>query len=159
MYSIFVLLMFITAAKGVKMRGLKRCYYVLKKTGTLKVFFSFIVFLCFSAVLLRFIEPQIETFGDGFWYCFVAATTIGFGDIYVVTTIGRLLTILVSVYGILMVAMVPGVIVSYYIEYIKMQERETISEFLEKLERLPELSKPELEDLSDRIKKFNKRIK
>lgn len=118
------------------------------------MFFSFIIFLCFSAVLLRFIEPQIETFGDGFWYCFVAATTIGFGDIYVVTAIVRLLTILVSVYGILMVAMVPGVIVSYYIEYIKIQERETISEFLEKLECLPELSKPELQELSDRIKKI-----
>lgn len=76
-----------------------------------------------------------------------------------VTAIGRLLTILVSVYGILMVAMVPGVIVSYYLEYIKIQERETVSEFLEKLERLPELTKPELEELSDKIKKFNKRIK
>lgn len=113
------------------MRGLRRCYFVLKRTSALKVFLTFILFLCIAAVLLRFIEPQIDNFGDDFWYCFVAATTIGFGDICVVTIAGRIITIIVSLYGILIVAMVPGVIVSYYIEYLKVQQQETISEFLE----------------------------
>lgn len=135
----------------------KRCYRVLKRTGTLKIFSGYLLFLCGAAAVLALLEPGIKTFGDGVWYCFVAATTIGFGDICVVTRLGRVITILVSLYGILMTAMVPGVVVSYYMEYLKIREKETISIFLEQLERLPELSKEELEELSKRVKQFGKR--
>lgn len=138
------------------MKNLRRCIRILKHTGTLKIFFSFVVFLCIAAVVLMFVEPQIKTLGDGIWYCFVSATTIGFGDIYVTTPIGRVATILVALYGILMTAMVPGVVVSYYMEYLKTREKETISAFLERLEKLPELPKEELQELSDKIKRFNK---
>lgn len=132
----------------------KRCYLILKRTGTLKIFFSYILFLCAAAAVLTVREPGIERFGDGIWYCFVAATTIGFGDICVETGLGRVITVFVSLYGILMTAMVPGVVVSYYMEYLKVREKETISVFLEQLERLPELSEEELQGLSDRVKKF-----
>ncbi len=139
------------------MRAWKRCYKVLKRTGTLKMFISFLLFLCVAAALLTLFDPGIETFGDGLWYCFVAATTIGFGDLCVVTSIGRIITVLVSAYGILMTAMVPGVVVSYYMEYLKFREKETISIFLEKLERLPELSPEELEQLSQRVREFERK--
>ncbi len=139
------------------MRTWKRCYKILKRTGTLKIFMSFLMFLCAAGAALMVVEPDIESFGEGLWYCFVAATTIGFGDICVITGIGRIITVLVSVYGILMTAMVPGVVVSYYMEYLKVREKETISVFLEKLERLPELSEEELEQLSQRIREFEQR--
>lgn len=139
------------------MSSWKRCYKILKRTGTLKIFMSFLMFLCAAGAALMVVEPDIESFGDGLWYCFVAATTIGFGDICVITGIGRIITVLVSVYGILMTAMVPGVVVSYYMEYLKVREKETISVFLEKLERLPELSEVELEQLSQRIREFEQK--
>lgn len=136
------------------MKAWRRCYRVLKRTGTLKIFVSFLVFLCGAAAVLTVLEPGIDTWGDALWYCFVASTTIGFGDICAVTRAGRIITVLVAAYGILMTAMVPGVVVSYYMEYLKVREKETISVFLEKLERLPELSKDELFKLSQRIREF-----
>lgn len=132
----------------------KRCYRILKRTGTLKIFIGYLLFLCGAAALLTVLEPNIKSFGDGLWYCFVAATTIGFGDICVATRIGRVITVIVAAYGILITAMVPGVVVSYYMEYLKIREKETISVFLEQFERLPELSKEELEQLSERVRKF-----
>jgi len=123
------------------------------------MFFSFLLFLVGASVVLTLIEPGINTLGDGIWYCFVAATTIGFGDICVTTWIGRVVTILVSVYGILITAMVPGVVVSYYMEYLKIREKETISLYFEKLEILPELSREELAELSNRIKELEKGIR
>ncbi len=139
------------------MKAWKRCYRVLRRTGTLKIFISFLLFLCAAAAALTVLEPGIDTFGDGLWYCFVAATTIGFGDLCVTTGIGRIITVFIAMYGILMTAMVPGVVVSYYMEYLKMREKETISVFLEKLERLPELSEEELEQLSQRVREFDKK--
>ncbi len=138
------------------MKAWKRCYKVLRRTGTLKIFISFLLFLCAAAAALTVLEPDIDTFGDGLWYCFVAATTIGFGDLCVTTGLGRIITVFTAMYGILMTAMVPGVVVSYYMEYLKIREKETISIFLEKLERLPELSKEELEQISQRVREFEK---
>ena len=135
----------------------RRCYRILKHTGTLMVYVNFLWFLCGASAILAVVEPGIETFRDGLWYCFVAATTIRFGVICVVTTVGRITTVAVGLYGILMTAMVPGVVVSYYMEYLKIREKETISAFLEQLERLPELSREELEELSERAKKFSRR--
>ena len=139
------------------MKFWRRCYNILKWTGTLKIYISFLLFICGASVVLAIVEPGIDTIGDGLWYCFVAATTIGFGDICVVTKIGRITTVLVGIYGILMAAMVPGVVVSYYMEYLKIREKETISLFLETLEQLPELSKEELEELSEKIRKFSRK--
>ena len=139
------------------MKFWKRCYRVLKWTGTLKIYTGFLLFICGASVVLAIVEPSIDNSGDGLWSCFVAATTIGFGDICVVTRVGRIATVLVGIYGILMTAMVPGVVVSYYMEYLKIREKETISVFLEQLEQLPELSKEELEELSERIQKFSKK--
>ena len=138
------------------MKPLRRIYGVLKHTGAIKIFFAYLILLAVGGFVLRFIEPQIDNIFEGFYFCFVASTTIGFGDIVPVTAIGRLITVVLTIAGIMTVAMVPGVVVAYYTEYLKSKESETVSEFLEKLERLPELSKEELTEISEKVKKRNK---
>lgn len=114
-------------------------------------------FIC--AFLLYLVEPQVTNLGDGLWFCFISYSTIGFGDITAVTPFGRILIIFITVYGMVVLAMVPGVVVSYYMEYLKAKESDTISTFLEKLENLPNLPKSELAEISDRVKEFKKRNK
>ena len=101
-----------------------------------------------------FREPQIASYGDGLWFCFVSSTTIGYGDLAAVTFPGRLTVVIVTFAGILTTAMVPGVVVAYYTEFIRAKEKETVSTFLEKLERLPELDREELTELSERVKQY-----
>ena len=137
------------------MKGLRRIGKLLNRTGTNKIFFAYLIVLLIGGILLSFIEPQVHGIMEGFYFCFVASTTIGFGDIVPVTVLGRIITIIVTLFGVLTVAMVPGVMVTYYTEYLKAKEKETISTFLEKLENLPELSKEELTELSERVKQFN----
>ena len=141
------------------MLGLKRIWKLLKHTGTIKIFFLYLIVLGIGGFVLRFIEPQVHGIFEGFYFCFVASTTIGFGDIVPVTILGRVITMVVTLLGILTVAMVPGVVVAYYTEYLKLQEKETISTFLEKLERLPEMNKEELTELSEKVKEFNRNRK
>ena len=137
------------------MKALKRIGKLLNRTGAIKFFFAYLIILLISGFILSLIEPQVHGIFEGFYFTFVASTTIGFGDIVPVTILGRIITIIVTLFGVLTVAMVPGVVVAYYTEYLKIKEKETISTFLEKLERLPELSKEELTELSERVKKFN----
>ena len=136
------------------MKAFKRVWFVLRKTGALKTFLGFISLCLVASILLKHIEPGIKTIGDGIWYCFVASTTIGFGDIYATTTLGRCITILVSLCGIFVFAMMTGVVVSYYMEYLNSRKEETVSVFLEKLENLENLSKRELKGISDKVKKI-----
>ena len=137
------------------MRPIHRMIRILNRTGTIKIFFSYLALLAVGGIVLRFIEPQVDNIFEGFYYCFIASTTVGFGDIVPVTPIGRGITVLITIAGILTVAMVPGVIVTYYTEYLRAKESETVSTFLEKLEHLPELSKEELIELSERVKQYN----
>ena len=91
---------------------------------------------------------------DGLWYTFVACTTIGFGDFVAVTLLGRILTVYIALNEILLVAILPGVVVSYYLEVIHRREKESVTMFLDKLEHLPELSQEELKEISEKIKKI-----
>ena len=50
------------------------------------------------------------------------------------------------------VAVISGVVVSYYLEVIHRREQETVTLFLDKLEHLQELSPEELATLSQKIK-------
>ena len=140
-------------------KPLRRMVHLLVRTGTIKIFFFYLVVVAIGAVLTWIFEPQVNSFGDGLWFCFVASTTIGFGDITAVTLLGRIVIVIITICGILTTAMVPGVVVAYYTEYVRAKEKDTVSTFLEKLENLPELSKEELEQLSERVKRFSKKFK
>lgn len=139
------------------MKRYKVLWRVLKRTGVHKLLYGYLFWLVLVSVALVFIEPQIHTVREGLWYSFTVLSTIGFGDILAVTPAGRLLTILLSVYSILIIAVIPGIIASFYMEIVKMKTNESMEKFMLDLERLPELSQEELQALSKKVKEFNKR--
>ena len=134
-----------------------RFFRIMKRTGLIANLMIFIAFYVISSIVIYFVEPGINTIADAFWYTFVASSSIGFGDFYPVTHLGRIITVLFTIYEIVVAAMIPGVVVAYYSEFLKIHEKETISTFIEKLERLPELSKEELAEISERVKRINKK--
>ncbi len=138
-------------------RGMKRFWFIVKRTGLTSMLISFLAVMSAGAIILRIVEPEVGSILDGYWFLFVSATTIGYGDICVTTGIGRLVTVFVALYGIVVTAMIPGVVVTYYTEYLKIIEKDTVSLFLERLEKLPQLSREELTELSEKIKQFNKK--
>ena len=101
-------------------------------------------------------EPDICTYGQAMWYTFVSCTTIGFGDITVSTALSMFLTVYMTLYEIIWIAILSGVIVSHYMEVITRREKMTATKFLDKLEHLPELDKKELQELSNKVREFRK---
>lgn len=130
---------------------------ILKRTGALKFLTTYIIIFAGVSIGIWIVEPNIKTLIDSVWYCFSVATTIGFGDITAVTILGRAMSIFLSICSILIIAVVPGIITSYYIESTKLKEQESIAKFLDDLEHLPELSKEDLQSLSEKVKKFNRK--
>lgn len=139
---------------GKPMKRLHMLWMILKRIHADKILFTFIVNLFIVALLIDLAEPGIHTYSESLWYTYVSIATIGFGDIVAVTFIGRLLTVYISLHATLLVAIIPGIVVSYYLEVIHRREKESVTIFLDKLERLPELSKEELRQIADKVKKL-----
>ena len=95
------------------MSRLKLLYYILKTSGMTKVLYSFLIFFLFSALIIWLVDPNVESFFDAIWFCVAVVTTIGFGDIVVTNIVARIVTIILAIYGILVIAVITGVIVYY----------------------------------------------
>lgn len=136
------------------MKRLKILWVILKRTRADRILSSFVLFLLAAAAVIQLVEPNINRYGEALWYCYAVISTAGFGDVVAVTFLGKVCSILLTIYSIFVVAIVTGVVVNFYSQMVEMQSRETLTMFMDKLERLPELSKEELETLSQKIKKL-----
>lgn len=136
------------------MRRLKVLAGILKRTRADKILVGFIVFLFAVAAVIELAEPDIKRYGDALWYCYAVISTAGFGDVVAVTFIGKMCSVLLTVYAIFVTAIVTGVVVNFYTQMVEMQRKETLAMFMDQLERLPELSKEELENISKKVRKF-----
>lgn len=136
------------------MKGLKILWRIMKNTGADRILGGFLLafFACSIIIWLR--EPEIKTLGDGIWYCYAVVTTIGFGDVLVTTLLSRIISAILSVYAVLAIAIITGVVVNYYNELVELRKSETISAVLDRLEQLPEMSKEELVALSEKVHKL-----
>ena len=72
-------------------------------------------YILISALVIFNVEgDSFETFFDAIYWATVSLTTVGYGDIYPVTTAGRVVTMLSSVFGIAIVALPAGIITAGY---------------------------------------------
>ena len=97
------------------MKKLKLLWMILKRTKATQILSGYIVFLFVSAAIIQLVEPDINRYGDALWYCYAVLSTAGFGDIVAITFIGKLVSVLVTIYTIFVVAIVTGVVVNYYV--------------------------------------------
>ena len=56
-----------------------------------------------------------------------------------------------------MIAIFTAVVTSFFTDLARSRKEESTRKFMDELEHLPELSKEELEDLSRRVKEFNRK--
>ncbi len=128
-----------------------------QNAGADKIIGAYLLCFFLMAIPIWLIEPGIHSYADSLWFCFASATSIGFGDCVAVTLIGRLITVVLSIYSIAVIAITTAVITGYFMDLSKLRANESTGQFLYELEHLPELSKEELENLSQRVKDFQKR--
>ena len=73
-----------------------------------------------SALVVFNVEPEtFESFFEAIYWAMVSLTTVGYGDIYPVTTAGRVVTMLSSFVGIAIIALPSGIITAGYMDEIQ----------------------------------------
>ena len=86
------------------------------------------IVICFSAIVMYYIEreAQPEAFGnigDGLWWAVVTFTTTGYGDLYPITPMGKILGSIIAMVGIAMIAIPTAIISSSFISIMQHREQ------------------------------------
>lgn len=120
-YTIFVLIVSIKNAltplsKKLKLDSIQN---IIRKTLTEEILLGLLFTVTLFSVYFTLVEPNMVSFADSLWYSFSVVTTIGFGDVTVTTTLGRILSVILGMYGIVVVGLVTSIIVSIYNEQYK----------------------------------------
>ena len=136
------------------MKKIRVLAIILKRTKADRVLSGFLLFLFAAALIIQIVEPDINRYVDALWYCYAVISTAGFGDVVAVTFIGKVCSVLLTIYSMFVLAIVTGVVVNFYSQVVETHSKETLTPLMNQLEHLPELSKEELEAISQKIKKF-----
>jgi len=92
---------------------------IVRKTYATEILAGLLLLILSFSYVFAYIEESIPTFIDGIWYSFAIVTTIGFGDITATSIVGRALSMVLGIYGIVVVALITSIIVNFYGEMRK----------------------------------------
>lgn len=85
-----------------------------------------IAYILISALVILNVEPDsFNNYFDAVYWATVSLTTVGYGDLYPVTIVGRIVAMLSSLFGIAIVALPSGIITAGYLNEIEHPEQLT----------------------------------
>lgn len=79
-------------------------------------------------------DAKITTFGDALWWALTTVTTVGYGDLYPTTGVGRLIAAGLMIGGIALLGVVTATLASWFVQRVTVSDRLTRVE----VERLTE---------------------
>lgn len=128
---IYILLMVLILARmilhvvgiSVSQKKLKILLNIIRETYVPEILLGFLLMIIACSSIFLTVEDSINEYGDALWYAFALVTTIGFGDITATSLIGRILSVFLGIYGIVVVAIITSVIVNFYGEMRKIGEK------------------------------------
>ena len=94
-----------------------------QKKSLTTVGFLAIGYILISALIIFNVEPEtFNSFFDAVYWATVSLTTVGYGDIYTTSVIGKIITMISAILGIAIVALPAGIITAGYMSEIENEE-------------------------------------
>ena len=124
-----------------------------RANGTLAVvLLSSVLLMIFGAVAILYAErvpdANIKSPSDALWWAFVTITTVGYGDRYPVTTIGRLIAAILMTAGVGLFGTFTGYVANFFVEDEQEQADSDIKALIHEVRQLRE----KIEEMEKRIK-------
>ena len=127
---------------------------IIKKSLVNEIILGLLILIVLCSVYFTLVEENITSYADALWYSFAVITTIGFGDVSVNTTLGRILSVILGISGIVVVALFTSFIVNFYNEMNKKREERAIQKLVNKaneLEKIEEEIQEQKEDSDKQV--------
>ena len=114
--------------------------------------------MLFSAIIMYYFEgpvqpEQFPNIISSLWWAICTLTTVGYGDVYPITTVGRLFASLISLVGIGIIAIPTGIIASGFNQAISRDREEPEAETSRENKDIDHMNHDELLALQARIVK------
>ncbi len=110
---------------------IRRAAIFLRTAAMFKIFCIFLVIFFASSLVMYLIErptnPQFTTYFDSLYYMMVTLATVGYGDKVPITMSGRLVAMLMMVFGVAILGTVTGRIASFLMERQMKEENGLLS--------------------------------
>jgi len=101
---------------------------VIRKEGRtlLAVVYFAVFYILICALVMYNVEhdPSFDSFFDAIYWSCCTLTTVGYGDIYPISNVGRAFSMLSSFVGIALIALPSGIITSGYMEEVRRRKEE-----------------------------------
>ena len=119
---------------------------IIKKSMVYEIILALLILVILCSIYFTIVEPSMTSYVDSLWYSFAVITTIGFGDVTVSTTLGRILSVILGISGIVVVALFTSIIVNFYNEMNKKRDEAEIRRVIKKIDELERIEKEKEEN-------------
>ena len=123
--------------------GLLETLFNSRRLRTILAALLFFIFL--FGYLFYVSEPDVRNLGDGIWWALVTITTVGYGDITPVTTLGRVVASSLMLLGLGLIATITAIVSAKFIH--NFVDHHTNDDVLEKLDEM----QLELDDIKKKL--------
>ena len=129
-----------------RIRNLIGLLETLFNSRRLRTILAALIFFIFLFGYLFYVsEPDVRDFGDGIWWALVTITTVGYGDITPVTTLGRVVASSLMLLGLGLIATITAIVSAKFIQ--NFVDHHTNDDVLEKLDEM----QLELDDIKKKL--------
>ena len=129
-----------------RIRNLFGLLETLFNSRRLRTILAALIFFIFLFGYLFYVsEPDVRNIGDGIWWALVTITTVGYGDITPVTTLGRIVASSLMLLGLGLIATITAIVSAKFIQ--NFVDHHTNDDVLEKLDEM----QLELDDIKKKL--------
>ena len=129
-----------------RIRNLFGLLETLFNSRRLRTILAALIFFIFLFGYLFYVsEPDVRDLGDGIWWALVTITTVGYGDITPLTTLGRVIASSLMLLGLGLIATITAIVSAKFIQ--NFVDHHTNDDVLEKLDEM----QLELDDIKKKL--------
>ncbi len=120
--------------------------------------FVYVISLLFiSALSMKWIEPEFETYGDALWWAVVTTTTVGYGDLYPETTVGKIVAGVLMIVGIGTIGVITGTVAAMFSNNNRNNLPSELEEIRRKINSYPNINQLDYKHMIEKLEEIQKR--